>query len=74
MQTTFSGASRAITVNGQSLESGADTLEALLEELSLKGVSLVAEVDGNIIKPDEFALTPIRGGECIELVRFVGGG
>ena len=74
MQTTFSGATRVITVNGQSLESGAETLLALLEELSLKGVPLVAEVDGTIIKPEDFVLTPIRGGECIELVRFVGGG
>ena len=74
MQTTFSGATRAITVNGQSLESGADTLATLLEELSLKGAPLVAEVDGVIIKPEDFALAPIRGGERIELVRFVGGG
>jgi thiamine biosynthesis protein ThiS len=74
MQTIFSGAPRAITVNGQSLESAADTLEALLEELSLKGTPLVAEVDGNIIRAEDFALTPIRGGERIELVRFVGGG
>ena len=74
MQTTFSGATHAITVNGQSLESSAGTLLALLEELSLKGVPLVAEVDGAIIKPEDFALTTIRGGERIELVRFVGGG
>jgi sulfur carrier protein len=56
------------------MESCADTLEALLEELSLKETPLVAEVDGTIIKPENFALTPIRSGECIELVRFVGGG
>jgi thiamine biosynthesis protein ThiS len=77
MQTTCSGTTRAITVNGQSLESGAYTLAALLEELALKGAPpdhLVAEVDGVIIKPEDFALTPIRGGERIELVRFVGGG
>ena len=74
MQTTLSGAMRALTVNGKSLESGADTLLALLEELSLKDTPLVAEVDGAIIKPEDFALTPIRGGEIIELVRFVGGG
>ena len=74
MQTTCSGASRAIMVNGQSLESDANTLDILLEELSLKGIPLVAEVDGNIIKPEDFVLTPIRGGERIELVRFVGGG
>ena len=74
MQTTCSGAPRAVTVNGQSLESRADTLSVLLEELSLKGAPLVAEVDGVIIKPEDFALTPIRGGERIELVRFVGGG
>ncbi|MCL1940261.1 MAG: sulfur carrier protein ThiS [Desulfovibrionaceae bacterium] len=74
MQTTVPGVSRAVTVNGQDLKTGADTLEALLEELVLKGSPLVAEVDGSIIKPEDFALTPIRGGERIELVRFVGGG
>lgn len=74
MNMTLPGAVRAVTVNGQARETAAHTLEALLEELSLKGAPVVAEVDGAIIKPEEFAATPIRGGQRIELVRFVGGG
>lgn len=74
MQASSCGAARAITVNGQTMESAATTLEALLEEHSLKGVPLVAEINGAIVKQEDFAATPIQGGDRIELVRFVGGG
>lgn len=74
MQTFSPGARSAIIVNGQAMESVATTLEALLEELSLKGAPLVAEVNGTIIQQADFAATPVQGGDRIELVRFVGGG
>ena len=74
MQSMPCGAARVITVNGRTMESAATTLEALLEECSLKGASLVAEINGFIIKQEDFAATLVQGGDHIELVRFVGGG
>ena len=50
------------------------TLGALLVVLKVEPATIVAEIDGKIIKREEFGQTAIREGQSIELVRFVGGG
>lgn len=50
------------------------TLSALVEKLGIAAATVVAEVDGRIVKPDEFARTPLCDGQAIELVKFMGGG
>jgi thiamine biosynthesis protein ThiS len=50
------------------------TLAALVEKLGIAAATVVAEVDGTIVKPAEFAQTAIRDGQSIELVKFMGGG
>lgn len=50
------------------------TLSALLEKLGITASTVVAEVDGRIVRSDEFAHTPISDGQTIELVKFMGGG
>jgi len=50
------------------------TLGKLLEQLDLEPYTMVAEIDGQIIEPQNFARTPLHDGQSIELVRFVGGG
>ena len=50
------------------------TLAELLDVLSINQATVVAEVDGQIIKRAEFSSTPLASGQHIELVRFVGGG
>lgn len=69
-----SGKTQSLTVNGKVMESPAATLEALLEDLFLQGQPLVAEVNGVIVKQENFAATALQNGDSIELVRFVGGG
>lgn len=49
-------------------------LAALLRQLGVDSATVVAEVDGRIIRRDEFEKTPLRAGQTIELIRFVGGG
>ena len=49
-------------------------LADLLGQLGLDAATVVAEVDGQIVQRTDFALTPLRRGQSIELVRFVGGG
>ena len=36
--------------------------------------TVVVELDGNILKPDEYASTKLSDGCELELIRFVGGG
>ena len=50
------------------------TLAELLEQLDINQATVAAEIDGKIIKRENFAQTQLSGGQSIELVRFVGGG
>jgi len=50
------------------------TLSALVEKLGLTAATVVAEVDGRIVRPAEFARTALSDGQSIELVKFMGGG
>lgn len=50
------------------------TLSALLEKLGIGAATVVAEVDGRIVRPEEFARTAVRDGQTIEFIKFMGGG
>lgn len=50
------------------------TLTALLSVLGVDSATVVAELDGQIIERANFAATPLKDGQSIELVRFVPGG
>jgi len=50
------------------------TLSALLEKLQIEATTVVAEVDGRVVRPEEFARTEVRDGQTIELIKFMGGG
>ena len=64
-----------ITVNGEPRPLGsAETLAALLSEMGLGEVRLAAELNGAVVPRDQHAETPLRAGDAVELVTFVGGG
>jgi sulfur carrier protein len=50
------------------------TLAALLEKLGIGAATVVAEVDGQIVQPEEFARTAVCDGQTIEFIKFMGGG
>jgi sulfur carrier protein len=68
----------SLTINGKRREFADGfikaTLAALLDELGINHATIVAEVDGEIIKRQNFDETKLSSGQKIELVRFVGGG
>jgi len=51
-----------------------ETLSELLDALGVCQATVVAEIDGQIIRRADFDRTPVQAGQTIELVRFVGGG
>jgi thiamine biosynthesis protein ThiS len=64
-----------ILVNGKSLEfdsppSGAE----LLARLNVVPATVVAELNGEIIKREEFLAQTLADGDVLELVTVVGGG
>ncbi len=66
-----------LTINGEnrSFPNGLPRhLGALLDELDVNAATVVAEVDGTIVKRECFGETSLESGQTIELVRFVGGG
>jgi thiamine biosynthesis protein ThiS len=69
---------KSLQINGQvrqfTPEQIPATLLALLERLGVGPATVVAEVDGQIVTPEEFARTEVRDGQIIELIKFMGGG
>ncbi len=67
-----------LIVNGKDQEYLPENFPALLSNLisslSLDNVSIVAEVDGSIVRKEKFSQTALNDGMKIELVKFVGGG
>lgn len=50
------------------------TLAELLKQLNIEAQTVVAEIDGQIIKSEDFDKKELCSGQAIELVRFVPGG
>ena len=66
-----------LTINGKPREFPdglPHTVSDLLNVLSINQATVVAEVDGEIIKRTEFSATSLESGQSIELIKFVGGG
>ena len=69
---------KSLQINGQRRQFPPEempaTLSALLEKLQIGAATVVAEVDGRIVRPEEFAQTQVCDGQTIELIKFMGGG
>ncbi len=63
-----------INLNGAPEETEEPTLMALVKSRNLDPSSLIIECNSKIFKQDTWGHTPIREGDTIELLNFVGGG
>jgi thiamine biosynthesis protein ThiS len=67
-----------LTINGEaknfSHEEFPATLAVLSKSLNLNSATIIAEVDGSIVKGKDFDTFNLEDGSTIELVQFVGGG
>ncbi len=65
----------SVRVNGVEDSVGAgETLQAYLVRRGVDPRAVAVEIDGRVLKRDEFASTVLAEGNCVEIVRFVGGG
>ena len=64
-----------VAINGEirSIPHGL-TILRLLESLELDPARVAVELDRRIVKPHDWAATPLAGGARLEIVQFVGGG
>ena len=69
---------KSLKVNGVERQFDPDqmpgTLSALLDALGVGTDAVVAEVDGRIVRRDEFHRTELQDGQQIELIKLMGGG
>ncbi len=64
-----------INVNGESRDvATGSTIAGLIDTLGLEQKTVVAQRNDDIIERHAYASTLIHDGDCIELIRFVGGG
>lgn len=63
-----------LTVNGEALETGAATVEALFEELGITPGRVAVEVNRAVVSKGQYASFTLSEGDAVEIVNFVGGG
>jgi thiamine biosynthesis protein ThiS len=63
-----------LTINGENQVSSAETLGALVEGLRMKPDRVAIELNREIVPRDQWPQTPLRDGDRLEIVHFVGGG
>ena len=62
-----------ITLNGKQCETCGNLTE-LLDKHEFRREMIAVEINGEIIKKENYANTPIKDGDVIEVVHFMGGG
>jgi len=69
---------KSLKVNGVEQQFAPDqmpgTLAVLLDVLGVGPATVVAEVDGRVVRRDEFDRTELKPGQQIELIKLMGGG
>lgn len=63
-----------LVINGEARNLTAVTLEALIEELGMKGDRVAVEVNREIVPRERWKATALKDGDRLEIVHFVGGG
>ena len=63
-----------ITVNGKIEAIAAGDIAAYIRDKGLEPGTLVVEHNGRVVASDKWAHTPLRQGDRLELLSFVGGG
>jgi thiamine biosynthesis protein ThiS len=64
-----------LTINGDERSLlKAETLGALVEQLGMKPDRVAIELNREIVPRDQWPQTPLKDGDRLEIVQFVGGG
>lgn len=63
-----------VQINGQEKDVSASTVAELVEQLGLKGDRVAIELNLNIVPRAKWPETPLKDGDKLEMVHFVGGG
>jgi len=63
-----------LTINGETQVFSAETLSTLVDQLGMKPDRVAIELNREIVPREQWPQTPLREGDRLEIVHFVGGG
>ena len=63
-----------LIINGEQKESGAKTIQALLDELGIESKVMAAAVNMNVVKKELWETYELVENDKVEFLQFVGGG
>jgi thiamine biosynthesis protein ThiS len=64
-----------LTINGEArVLPPAETVAALVDQLGMKSDRVAIELNREIVPRSQWEQTPLRDGDRLEIVQFVGGG
>ena len=64
-----------LTINGEHRSlAPVETLHALVQQLGMKSDRVAIELNFEIVPREQWAQTPLKDGDRLEIVHFVGGG
>jgi len=63
-----------VKVNGEMLDMNGKTVSELLAEMNISGQRVAVELNEDIVPKAKYSETFLSEGDCVEVVRFVGGG
>ncbi len=63
-----------LVINGKAGEYGSATVDALVDELGMKGDRVAVELNREILPRAQWAAQALQNGDKLEIVHFVGGG
>lgn len=63
-----------VAINGEPRDVAAANVAELVAELGMKADRVAVELNRAIAPRDTWAATPLREGDALEIVHFVGGG
>ena len=63
-----------LIINGETKQSGAKTIKALLDELGIESKVMAAAVNMNVIKKEVWESYELNENDKVEFLQFVGGG
>lgn len=73
MEIVLNGQPREVSIDPQAATQAA-TVDALIAALGMKADRIAVERNGEIVRRNEWATTPVANGDRFEVVHFVGGG
>jgi sulfur carrier protein len=63
-----------VKVNGEMMDADGKTVAELLESMDYGSQRVAVEINEAIVPRAEYGGTVLSEGDCVEIVRFVGGG